>query len=50
MEYSALQGPNSRKPRGSRRLGLVFADLVQQPDIANGLYDIHWLEKYLQKP
>jgi acetyl-CoA carboxylase, biotin carboxylase subunit len=28
----------------------LFADLVQQPDIANGLYDIHWLEKYLQKP
>ncbi len=28
----------------------LFADLVQQPDIANGVYDIHWLEKYLQKP
>jgi len=28
----------------------LFTDLVQQPDIANGLYDIHWLEKYLQKP
>jgi acetyl-CoA carboxylase biotin carboxylase subunit len=28
----------------------LFADLVQQADIANGLYDIHWLEKYLQKP
>ena len=28
----------------------LFADLVQQPDIANGLYDIHWLEKFLQKP
>ena len=27
----------------------LFADLVQQPDIANGLYDIHWLEKFLQK-
>jgi acetyl-CoA carboxylase, biotin carboxylase subunit len=27
----------------------LFVDLVQQPDIANGLYDIHWLEKYLQK-
>ncbi len=27
----------------------LFADLVQQPDIANGLYDIHWLEKYLKK-
>jgi len=28
----------------------LFTDLVQQADIANGLYDIHWLEKYLQKP
>jgi acetyl-CoA carboxylase biotin carboxylase subunit len=28
----------------------LFADLVRQPDIANGLYDIHWLEKFLQKP
>jgi acetyl-CoA carboxylase biotin carboxylase subunit len=28
----------------------LFADLVNQPDIANGLYDIHWLEKFLQKP
>jgi acetyl-CoA carboxylase biotin carboxylase subunit len=28
----------------------LFADLVQQPDIANGLYDIHWLERYLQQP
>ena len=28
----------------------LFADLVQQPDIANGVYDIHWLEKYLEKP
>ena len=27
----------------------LFVDLVQQPDIANGLYDIHWLEKYLKK-
>jgi acetyl-CoA carboxylase biotin carboxylase subunit len=26
----------------------LFADLVKQPDIANGLYDIHWLESYLQ--
>ena len=24
--------------------------LVGQPDIANGEYDIHWLEKFLQKP
>jgi acetyl-CoA carboxylase, biotin carboxylase subunit len=28
----------------------LFADLVQQADIANGVYDIHWLEKFLQKP
>jgi acetyl-CoA carboxylase biotin carboxylase subunit len=28
----------------------LFADLVKEPDIANGLYDIHWLEKFLQKP
>ena len=25
----------------------LFADLVQQPDIINGNYDIHWLEKHL---
>ncbi|HJZ44707.1 MAG TPA: acetyl-CoA carboxylase biotin carboxylase subunit [Hyphomicrobiaceae bacterium] len=28
----------------------LFTDLVGQADIANGLYDIHWLEKFLQKP
>ena len=28
----------------------LFIDLIRQPDIANGLYDIHWLEKYLAKP
>ena len=29
----------------------LFRDLVGNPDIANGDYDIHWLEKYLaQKP
>ena len=28
----------------------LFADLVNEPDIANGLYDIHWLERFLQKP
>jgi acetyl-CoA carboxylase biotin carboxylase subunit len=28
----------------------LFSELVGQPDIANGLYDIHWLEKFLQKP
>ena len=26
----------------------LFMDLVQNPDIANGDYDIHWLEKYLK--
>jgi len=26
----------------------LFADLVKQPDIADGLYDIHWLERYLE--
>jgi acetyl-CoA carboxylase, biotin carboxylase subunit len=25
----------------------LFQDLVKQPDIVNGTYDIHWLEKYL---
>ncbi len=25
----------------------LFADLIQHPDIANGLYDIHWMENYL---
>ena len=28
----------------------LFSELVQNPDIANGLYDIHWLEGFLQKP
>ncbi len=28
----------------------LFAELVKHPDIANGMYDIHWLEKYLGKP
>jgi acetyl-CoA carboxylase biotin carboxylase subunit len=28
----------------------LFNDLIRQPDIANGIYDIHWLEKYLAKP
>ncbi len=27
----------------------LFADLVRQPDIVNGVYDIHWLERYLGK-
>ncbi|MGI9404741.1 MAG: acetyl-CoA carboxylase biotin carboxylase subunit, partial [Hyphomicrobiaceae bacterium] len=26
----------------------LFNQLVSEPDIANGLYDIHWLEKYLE--
>jgi len=28
----------------------LFADLLNEPDIVNGAYDIHWLEKYLEKP
>jgi acetyl-CoA carboxylase biotin carboxylase subunit len=32
----------------------LFNDLVKEPDIANGAYDIHWLENFLkasaQKP
>jgi acetyl-CoA carboxylase, biotin carboxylase subunit len=28
----------------------LFTELVQIADIANGLYDIHWLESFLQKP
>jgi acetyl-CoA carboxylase, biotin carboxylase subunit len=28
----------------------LFVELVRHPDIANGMYDIHWLEKYLGKP
>ena len=27
----------------------LFAEIVRHPDIANGTYDIHWLEKYLGK-
>jgi acetyl-CoA carboxylase biotin carboxylase subunit len=26
----------------------LFRDLVRDPDIQNGLYDIHWLEEYLK--
>ncbi len=28
----------------------LFVDLLAEPDILNGSYDIHWLEKYLAKP
>lgn len=28
----------------------LFTKLLSEPDIANGIYDIHWLEKYLDKP
>ena len=28
----------------------LFARLVKEPDIANGLYNIHWLENFLKKP
>jgi acetyl-CoA carboxylase biotin carboxylase subunit len=27
----------------------LFQDLIANQDIANGDYDIHWLEKYLAK-
>ena len=27
----------------------LFTELVRQPDIVNGMYDIHWLERYLGK-
>ncbi len=28
----------------------LFGELVRQPDIVNGVYDIHWLERFLGKP
>jgi acetyl-CoA carboxylase biotin carboxylase subunit len=28
----------------------LFGELVRQPDIVNGIYDIHWLERFLGKP
>ncbi len=28
----------------------LFSALINEQDIINGLYDIHWLEKYLEKP
>jgi acetyl-CoA carboxylase, biotin carboxylase subunit len=27
----------------------LFTELVRHPDVVNGVYDIHWLEKYLGK-
>ncbi len=27
----------------------LFSELIAEPDIVNGSYDIHWLEKYLEK-
>ena len=27
----------------------LFTELVRQPDIVNGMYDIHWLERFLGK-
>lgn len=27
----------------------LFSDLLSEPDIINGAYDIHWLQKYLEK-
>ena len=28
----------------------LFIELIGQSDVANGVYDIHWLEKFLDKP
>jgi acetyl-CoA carboxylase biotin carboxylase subunit len=28
----------------------LFTRLAKEPDIANGLYNIHWLERFLQRP
>jgi acetyl-CoA carboxylase biotin carboxylase subunit len=28
----------------------LFAALLEEPDVINGAYDIHWLEKYLDEP
>jgi len=28
----------------------LFTRLVKEPDIANGIYNIHWLEEFLRKP
>jgi len=28
----------------------LFQRLINEPDIVNGLYDIHWLEKFLENP
>jgi acetyl-CoA carboxylase biotin carboxylase subunit len=25
----------------------LFQDLIQQPDIQSGAYDIHWLERWM---
>ena len=27
----------------------LFSSLVSEPDIANGAYDIHWLQKHLEE-
>ena len=27
----------------------LFTSLISEPDIANGLYDIHWLENHLAR-
>ena len=27
----------------------LFSKLIAEPDVVNGSYDIHWLEKYLEK-
>jgi len=28
----------------------LFSELINEQDVVNGLYDIHWLEKFLEKP
>ena len=42
LDEFVVDGINSTLP--------LFQDLVLNPDIANGDYDIHWLEKYLAEP
>ena len=48
---------NNEDPASDERVGNeylrktipLFNELVRHPDIANGLYDIHWLERYLSQ-
>ncbi|MCF3934441.1 acetyl-CoA carboxylase biotin carboxylase subunit [Acuticoccus sp. M5D2P5] len=41
LDEFVVDGVNSTLP--------LFVDLIEHPDIANGHYDIHWLEHYLAK-